>query len=257
MTCKDTRLRRIYDFRDGKSVILPLDHGVTYGPLKGIENIKELINEVAQSNLDAIILHKGMFSQISNMIPRRIGLILHLSASIGFSENRNYKRLVSSVEEAIKLGADGVSMQINLGCEHDDKMLADLGRVSEACNEWHMPLIVMVYVMQQGKNVEEELEHLKHCVRLCKELGADGVKIAYHTEIEKMKEYFEAENIPVFIAGGERRTEGQLLDMVNQVMDAGASGVMIGRNVFQSENPKELINEICSIVHKNGVKEAY
>jgi len=112
---KRIRLERIINRDTGKTVIVPMDHGVSMGPIKGIINLSKTINEVAEGGANAVVLHKGMVEFGHRGYGRDIGLILHLSASTSLGPDPNEKVLVASVEEALKLGADAVSIHVNIG----------------------------------------------------------------------------------------------------------------------------------------------
>jgi class I fructose-bisphosphate aldolase len=140
MIGKLVRLERIINRETGRTIIVPMDHGVSSGPIEGIVDIKKAVEDVAEGGADAVVLHKGMVKAGHRGRGRDIGLIVHLSASTDWAPTRNDKTLVCTVEEAIKLGADGVSIHINLGADLEREMLRDFGIVSKACEEWGMPL---------------------------------------------------------------------------------------------------------------------
>ena len=180
---------------------------------------------------------------------------MHLSGSVDFSPNKQNKILVGSVEEAIRLGADAVSMQVNIGIKDDEKMLSDLGAVSEQCDLWNIPLLVMIYPQFSDRmNVEERVNMTLHCIRICEELGADIVKVGYIPGLEKENSYFDNARIKIVIAGGEKIEEECFLNFVSEAIKHGVDGIAIGRNVFQSENPINMISKLCEIVHSNKTK---
>lgn len=252
LNVKVARLRRIIDQGSNRSVIIPLDHGITYGQLNGIQNLRKFVYSIEKTDVDALIMHKGMLQNVVDILPRNIATIMHLSGSVNFSFDSHVKVLVGSVKEAIQLGADGVSIHVNMGCKDDSRMLSDLGKISEQCNRWNMPLLVMMYPIY-SKNEIDEKEQLRitmHSIRICEELGADMVKVACIPGMENMKELIQSVHIPILIAGGEKMEEAPFLNRIISLMDAGISGVTIGRNIFQSECPEKIIGKICDIVHK-------
>jgi fructose-bisphosphate aldolase/2-amino-3,7-dideoxy-D-threo-hept-6-ulosonate synthase len=154
------------------------------------------------------------------------------------------------VEEAIKIGADAVSVHINVGAEDEAKMLQDLGYVARKCDEWGMPLLAMTYPRGAKVASEHDVEYVKHAARIGAELGADIVKTSYTGDIESFREVVNGCPVPVVIAGGPQMdTEKELLEMVYDSLQAGGKGVAIGRNVFQSEDPTKLVSRISKIVH--------
>ena len=138
MIGKKIRLERIIDRNSRKTVIIPMDHGVTVGPIEGLADMRTTISKVVAGGANAILMHKGIVRVGHRGAGRDVGLIVHLSAGTAISPDPNAKVPVCSVEEAIKLGADAVSVHINLGAETDKYMLLQLGRVSEKCLEWQI-----------------------------------------------------------------------------------------------------------------------
>lgn len=252
MKSKVIRLKRLFNENSNTSVIVPLDHGATFGPIKGIENLEDVMYVLSKASPDAIIMHKGNIRRMGDIIPKNIGIIMHLSASINFSPNVDTKVLVGSVEEAVRLGADGVSIHLNIGNETDIEMIRDFGKVSEECFYWGMPLLVMIYPRIEKKSCFiDQTILIRHCVRMCEEIGADIVKIPYVGDIKSFKKIIEFANIPVLIAGGEKADDDrELLDLISNIIKVGGSGVSMGRNIFQNDNPEEFLNSVCRIVHK-------
>jgi len=245
----EIRMRRIGDMRTGKFVLVPMDHGVTVGPIKGIMDIRDTINKVAAGGATSVSIHKGLVSEGLKDAGGKIGLILHISASTHIGPYPNAKVLVSSVEEALRLGADAVSVHINVGAETEREMLYDLGEVSSECREWQVPLLAMMYT--RGKNIKDELdpEAIKHIARLGAELGADIIKTNYPGKIETFKEVTRGCPVPVLIAGGPKMdTDRQVLQMVKDSIEAGGMGVSIGRNVFQHKDPTKMVRAIRNVV---------
>ena len=154
MIGKNVRLQRIMNRNTGKTVIIPMDHGVSVGPIKGLEDMKDTVNKVADGGANAIVLHKGIVGAGHRAGGRDIGLIVHLSASTCVSPDSNNKVIVTSVEEAIKLGADAVSIHVNVGADNEAEMLKDMGRIVSDCNKWGMPLLAMMY--PRGKKIKDE-----------------------------------------------------------------------------------------------------
>ncbi|WP_022847214.1 MULTISPECIES: 2-amino-3,7-dideoxy-D-threo-hept-6-ulosonate synthase [unclassified Desulfurobacterium] len=255
---KAIRLERIINRETGKTVIIPMDHGVSMGPIPGIINIRESIDKVANGGANAIIIHKGLVRHGHRKRGKDVGLIIHLSASTSLSPKPNTKVIVCSVEEAIKIGADGVSVHVNLGDINEDKMLEDFGAIAESCLEWGMPLIAMMYARGEGIKNPFDPDVVAHCARVAAELGADIVKVAYTGDTETFRKVVEGCPIPVVIAGGPKMSNDmEILEMVEGAMKAGGAGVSIGRNAFQHEDPEKIVRAISLIVHEGKTaKEA-
>ncbi len=251
MIGKKIRLERIIDRNSGRTVIVPMDHGVTVGPIPGLEDMRETVSKVVGGGANAILMHKGIVRAGHRGAGRDVGLILHLSGSTAMSPDPNAKELVCTVEEAVKLGADAVSVHINLGAETDRQMLRQLGQISERCMEWQMPLVAMMYTRGQKIKNEYDLNNTKHAARVGAELGADIVKCVYTGSPESFAEVVNGCPVPVVIAGGEKMdSDEDIFIMVEGALKAGATGLSIGRNAFQHRDPTKIISALSKMVHE-------
>jgi len=256
MIGKAIRLERIIDRNSHRTVIVPMDHGVTVGPIAGLADMRTTIGKVVAGGANAILMHKGMVRAGHRGTGRDVGLIIHLSAGTAISPDPNAKELVCTVEEAVKLGADAVSIHVNIGAETDNEMFRHFGLVSERCLEWQMPLIAMVYT--RGPKIEDEyaLENAKLAARVGAELGADIVKVVYTGSAESFAQVVQGCPVPVVIAGGAKMgSDEEIFTMVAGALEAGAAGLSIGRNAFQHEQPDKMIQALSKMVH-NGTTVA-
>ncbi|AGA70456.1 2-amino-3,7-dideoxy-D-threo-hept-6-ulosonate synthase [Desulfitobacterium dichloroeliminans LMG P-21439] len=245
MAGKEIRLKRLFKSSD-RIIIVPMDHGVTAGPIEGIEDVPKTVRFITQGKADAIVLHKGLVPQVSHLLgASQCELILHLSASSNISPDSQRKELVSTVEHAIRLGATAVSIHVNLGNPSESHMLRDFGRISEDCQRWGIPLLAMMYVRDGSAGSEFDPGKVKHAARIAQELGADIIKVNYTGSIESFWEVTRGVKVPVVIAGGPKTsTVAQLLFMVYDALQAGAQGISIGRNIFQAPDPAQLLSTI-------------
>jgi predicted phospho-2-dehydro-3-deoxyheptonate aldolase len=244
---KSLRLGRLFHGKSQKICIVPLDHGTTYGPIEGLQDCPATVKQVVSGGADAVILHKGLLKKVV-VDPELVQgkYIMHLSASTALSPEPNYKIEVGSVEEAIKYGADGVSVHVNLGTKFDPEMIKNLSETAKACSEWGMPLLAMMYAHPNANDAAT----IAHMVRLADELGVDIVKVNYPGSLKGLRIVVEGSQIPVIIAGGVKTERFEdLLAMINDALSAGAAGVAIGRNVFQSPNPEFCTGIISRLVH--------
>ncbi len=250
---KRIRMERIINRETGNTVIVPMDHGISVGPIAGVANMKDAIGRVVDGGANAVVEHKGMVAEGHRGSGRDVGLIIHLSASTGLSTQPNAKTLVCTVKEAIQLGADAVSIHVNLGNGQEKEMLHDFGKVSNDARKWGMPLLAMIY--PRGENIKDEYDVnvVKHAARVGAELGADLVKVSYTGSVDTFREVVGGCTIPVVIAGGEKMdSDKEILEMVRGAIDAGGAGVSIGRNVFQHADPAKMVQAISAIVHENS-----
>ncbi len=250
---KQVRLERIVNREDRRTIIVPMDHGVTIGAVDGLMDMREAVNDMATGGADAVLMHKGLIRCSHRSAGKDVGLIVHLSASTMLTPNANTKTLVGTVEEGIRHGADAVSVHVNLGDPNERLMLADLGKVAAACDDWHMPLLAMMYA--RGPEVANSFDPkiVAHCARVGVELGADIVKVSYTGDMESFADVVSGCCVPVVIAGGERMdSTRQVLRMVYDSIKAGGAGVSMGRNVFQHPRRVKLMRALRAIVHENS-----
>ena len=230
---------------------------MTLGTIKGLENIADVIDKVSLGGANAVLMHSGMVGVGHRKYGKDIGLILHLSGATSLAPDPNRKVLVCSVERALKMGADGVSIHINIGADEEPEMLKDASTVVEKCREWGLPLIAMMY--PRGKKITDENDHevVNIAVRAGAELGADIVKTNYTGDIDSFKEIVNGvSHIPIIIAGGPKMdTIPDLFQMVHDSLQAGGAGVAFGRNIFQSEDPTKMVSAISKLVHEDYTVE--
>ena len=247
--CK-RRVRRLFSARSDKTILLPLDHGVTEGLLPGLEDMKTLLQQLDPELVQGVILHKGLARELGSFVDTRQNLIVHLSAGTKHGLPPYNKSLVCSIQEALRIGADGVSVHINIGNDLEDRMLADLGMVADDAHQLGIPVLAAVFA--RGGQIVNELDPtlVAHCIRLGAELGADLVIVPFSGEADSFARAIAACPVPVLIAGGSRQTGfKKFLEMIKQVMDTGAKGVSIGRNIFQHPEPVKALEMIAKIVH--------
>jgi len=243
---KTRRLRRIMK-SDLKTFIIAMDHGVTLGPVRGLEDMQQAVNHVINGGADAVLFHKGIAKHVDT---HGSGLIIHVSASTKLGGKPNLKVGVCSVEEAVRLGADAVSAHFNIGSLEEDVMLEFLGRLSEECDSYGIPLLAMMY--PRGPNIknENEFEAVAHAARIGAELGADVVKTVYTGDLESFRRVVHSCPVPIVVAGGPKMTTDlEVLELGENSMKAGAAGLSFGRNVFQHNSPQQMSKALAAVVH--------
>lgn len=255
---KAIRIERIINRDTGRAIVVPLDHGVTVGPIDGLIDMQKTLTDIAEGGANAVLMHKGLVPMGHRKHGPDIGLIVHLSASTSVSPFPNAKALTGRVEDAIKLGADAVSVHVNIGDETERDMLGDLGRIAARAADWGMPILAMVYA--RGPRIKDEYdpEVVAHCARVGMELGADMVKVSYTGDPETFRKVTAGAGVPVVIAGGPKLDDARdLFTMVKDSLAAGGSGLSIGRNIFQAGDVRKLVRSVRGIVHEDwSVKQA-
>jgi len=256
MIGKKIRLERIVDRNTRRTVIVPMDHGMTVGPIPGLVQVPPMANLIAEGGANAAIVHRGAAMFGHRGYGKDLGLILHLSASTSLAPDSNRKVLVATVEDAIQIGADAVSIHVNLGADDEAQMLRDFGTVSSACQRWGMPLLAMMYTRGPKIHNEYDVRYVRHAARVGAEMGADLVKVPYTGSAESFHEVVAGCAAPVVIAGGEKMgSDEEVLRMVQGAVAAGGAGASIGRNVFQHRDPAAMVRAIAAIVHRNASLE--
>lgn len=253
MDGKTIRMNRILE--SGRAVIVPMDHGVSDGAIDGLVDMERTISLVERGGASAVLLHKGLIKTLRS--PPGCGVIMHASAGTKYAEDKNRKVLVSCVETAIRLGADAISVHVNVGgsaSEHD--MLEAMGKVADLCDQNGLPLMAMTY--PRGKGVTGSAAEVAHAARIGAELGADLVKCPYTGDISSMRLVTAACPVPVVIAGGPKcDTDVAVLQMVEDAMAAGCAGISLGRNIFQHRRPDLMTAALRAIiVDGTAVREA-
>jgi 2-amino-4,5-dihydroxy-6-oxo-7-(phosphooxy)heptanoate synthase len=244
------RLRRLYRRGGPGLLIVPFDHPVSTGPIVSGDGLDDLVGEVVAAGADAVVLHKGALRRVD---PRRFdttALVVQLSASTGQAPDPDAKYLVGGVEEALRLGADAVSVHVNVGSRTEARQIADLGAVADACDRWNLPLLAMMY--PRGPQVADPYDAglAAHAAMVAADLGADLVKTVYPGTPEAMARITRACPVPVLIAGGA--ADGgidQLLDRLGAALRGGAAGAAIGRHIFQAADPGAVTRKVADMVH--------
>lgn len=242
----DVRLSRI--LKNGKMVCIPMDHGITNGPIHGLEDIHDLIYSCENAGLTSVLINKGILKTLPKP-PNNIGLITHLSGSTSLGTQPNKKVLMGSVENALRLGSDAVSLHINIGAKEEPEMLEILGMISDECSKWSVPLIAMMY--PRGENIKNpyDPEIVAHVARIGAEAGADIVKTVYTGSVETFKKVVRRCPVPVVIAGGQKISDdSDLLQLCFDAVKSGAIGVTFGRNIFQHKHPPSIVKYLSEII---------
>ena len=243
------RLRRLSEPATGRFLVVPMDHGITVGPIPGLEDISARITEVDRGGATAVVVHKGEVPRYVAATPREAGLIVHLSASLAQAPDPNHKVLVGTVEEAVLLGADAVSVHVNVGSPTTAEMIADAGEVARDCRRWGVPLLVMVY--PRGPDIEDpyDPELVAHCARAAEEVGADIVKTNYTGDPDTFAKVVRGLGVPVITAGGPPSQDPLApLEAAAGTVRAGGAGVACGRNVFQHADPEAITRALASVI---------
>jgi len=186
-----------------------MDHGITLGAIKGLQNIESTIDAVTRGGADSVLTQRGLADRVH---PNKNGkgYVIHLNASTTMGPDANNKRTTGTVREAVRAGADAVSLHVNVGSNHEPHQLEDLAAVTKEAREYGMPVLAMAY--PRGPEVDEhDKTNLAHAVRIAEEMDAGIAKTAYPGAAETYDTVIDAVDIPAIMAGGAPQTDRQMV----------------------------------------------
>jgi class I fructose-bisphosphate aldolase len=253
---KNVRLRRI--LKDGRAVVLAMDHGIEHGPKDFIEphlDPNVIIDKVAKAGVDGIMLPRGLARLTWESWANRIPLIVKVTGktSLRPKERQYTQNLISTVEDAVALGAEAVAATVYWGAPEEEQMLEQFTEIAAACEVYGMPLLNLAYPRGPHMANQNDVEIVRYAARAAAEVGADLIKTYWTGSEETFREVVKATPVPVLMSGGAKTEEPrQFLEVTKQVMKAGGKGVVVGRNVFQRENATEMVKAIMKIVHEDA-----
>jgi putative autoinducer-2 (AI-2) aldolase len=246
------RMARVFSPDTGRTVMLAIDHGYFQGPTTGLERIDLSILPLLPS-CDALFCTRGI---LRSLVPASSPKPMVLRASGGPSilrEELSDEQIAMDMDDAVRLNAAGVGIQIFIGGEHETRSIHNMTKLVDAGLRAGMPVMGVTAV---GKNMVRDAKYFRLACRMIAELGAQYVKTYY---VDKDFETVTAScPVPIVMAGGKKLPELEALTMAHNAVQQGAAGVDMGRNIFQSEAPKAMIAAINAVVHENfKPKEAY
>lgn len=245
------RFSRIIKPKDGRCLMLAVDHGYFLGPTERLENAAETVRPLLPY-ADSLMLTRGI---LRNCIPaeRDVPIVLRVSGGTSIvGEDLSKETITTSIEEAIKLNVSCLALSIFVGSRYEHQTLASLGKLVDEGEKYGIPVLAVTAV---GKDMGRDARYLALACRVAAELGARIVKTYYCDNFEKV---VEACPVPLVVAGGKKLPEMDALKLAHDSVTHGASGVDMGRNIWQSDYPVPMIKAVKAIVHnKADVKEAY
>jgi putative autoinducer-2 (AI-2) aldolase len=236
------RLARIFDPKSGNTVMLAFDHGYFQGPTTGLERIDLSIVPLIPW-ADTLMLTRGV---LRSLIPpaSRPSLVLRASGGPSILKELSNEEIALDVEDAVRLNAAALAVQVFIGGEHETKSIHNLTRLVDQGLRYGIATLAVTAV---GKDMVRDAKYFRLATRICAELGAQYVKTYY------VEEGFETVTsccpVPIVIAGGKKLPEPEALTMAYNAIQQGANGVDMGRNIFQSEAPAAMIQAVRAVVH--------
>lgn len=245
------RLGRIFNPQSGRTVMLAIDHGYFQGPTTGLERIDVKIMPIAP-HADTLMLTRGILR--ANVPPEyNRPVVLRASGGPSILKELSNERLAMDMEDAIRLNASALAVQVFIGGEYETQSIENMTRLVDMGTRYGIPTLAVTAV---GKDMARDARYFRLACRMCAELGAHYVKTYY------VPKDFETVTaccpVPIVMAGGKKIPEKDALTMAYRAVQEGASGVDMGRNIFQSEAPVAMIKAVGAVVHQElEPKKAY
>lgn len=243
------RLARIFNPVSGRTVMLAIDHGYFMGPTTGLERIDVRIVPILDY-CDALMLTRGI---LRTTIPSSFGrgTVLRASGGPSILKELSDEQLALDIEDGLRANAAALAVQVFIGGEYESQSVLNMTRLVDLGNRYGMPVLAVTAV---GHEMERNAKYFRLACRMCAELGAHIVKSYY------IPDGFETVTascpVPMVMAGGKKLPEIDALTMAYNAVQQGASGVDMGRNIFQSDTPEAMIQAIRQVVH-NQLKPSH
>jgi putative autoinducer-2 (AI-2) aldolase len=245
------RLSRIFNPETGRTVMFAIDHGYFQGPTTGLERI-DLTIVPLMYYADAIMLTRGI---LRTSVPPTLNkpIVMRCSGGPSILKELSNEELAVDIEDAIRMNVSAVTLQVFIGGEYETRSVHNMTRLIDMGLRYGIPTMAVTAV---GKDMVRDARYFRLACRICAELGAHIVKTYY------VEEGFETVTascpVPIVMAGGKKIPELDALTMAYRAIQEGAAGVDMGRNIFQSDAPKAMMQAIHKIVHEDlKPNEAY
>ena len=247
----ENRLNRIIKPSTGKAVMLAVDHGYFLGPTSGLEVPQKTILPLLPY-ADSLMVTRGV---LRNCVSPQANIPIVLRVSGGNSildEDLSNEDITVSIEDAIRLNVSAMALSIYVGSPYQQKTIVNLAKLVDRGQDYGIPVLAVTAV---GKNMVRDERYLSLSCRIAAEIGAHIVKTYYCEKFDKLVKKCP---IPVVIAGGKKVSELEALELTYKAIHDGATGVDMGRNIFQAAAPVAMIQAVRSIVHAgDSVKKAF
>jgi len=260
MTGLEIRMKKL--FEKGKAFVVALDHGLVMGPLKGIERVGEVVRKIAFNGPDALQMTPAMVRLVKENFFSRSSPMLIARLDTANVWRQRYKQVgsgyysaVYSIRDAVEAGADAVVTYLVVGYGEDQVEGLNIDTISalrREANDYGIPFIIEpLYVSPDNPDSVKEPELVKYVTRLASEIGADILKVDYTGDKQSFKEVVDVAFAPILIRGGPKtKNDAEFLMMLNDAIEAGASGVTVGRNLWQAKEPDKMARAISALVHE-------
>jgi fructose-bisphosphate aldolase, class I len=249
---KEIRWSRFVGRDSHRALIVPIDHGLTMGSVEGLSSVREISRWLGHSAINGVVAHKGMVAKLADAgLLQGLGVMVHLNGSTSIGEDPDTKHMVTSIETAVRLGADAVSMQVNFRPDNHGHNLKQLGKVVDEAEQYGLPVMAMVYPAGPTDDAPGRPMRLhRHYLRIAWELGIDVVKTAAPDHVEDIGDLLDGigEDLKVVFSGGALSSDENLLALAKVVANSNAAGLCVGRNVFQRKDPGEILSHVRGLL---------
>lgn len=251
MTGRDRRLRRLLRGPNHRCLCVPMDHGPWLGPVKGIDRPHPIVQKVLAGGANALLVSPGVARAVNPILGADVGLILRVSLTLGLAPEAKQETPVATVETALRMDADAVAVSIFFGRGEEVSTMRFLGELTEQCARFGMPVLAE---MMPTLDNPFDAQAIAHAARIGFELGADLVKTNYCGDVQAFRHVVASSPVPILVAGGPKKDEREdgTLQMVREVLEAGAAGVAIGRRVWQADDPEAIVRAMHAILFPAG-----
>ncbi len=238
------RLSRIFNPDSGRTVMLAIDHGYFQGPTTGLERIDLTILPLVPY-ADTLMLTRGILRSI---IPPSVSksIVLRVSGGTSILKELSNEDIAVDIEDSLRLNVCAMAVQVFIGGEHERESIINMTRMVDLGTRYGIPTLAVTAV---GKDMVRDARYFRLATRICAELGAHYIK-TYYVE-DGFDTVCAACPVPIVMAGGKKIPELEALTMAHKAVQAGAAGVDMGRNIFQSEAPIAMIQAVRAVVHRN------
>lgn len=243
------RLSRIFNPESGNTVMLAFDHGYFQGPTTGLERIDLSIAPLAE-HADVLMCTRGALrTSIRPEVNKPV--VLRCSGGNSILTELSNELVAVDIDDALRLGVCGMAAQVYVGAEYEHKSISNVVKLIDTGARYGLPTMAVTGV---GKHMARDARYFGLASRIAAEIGAQLVKTYYVDEgFEKITAGCP---VPIVIAGGKKLPEREALEMAYRAIDQGASGVDMGRNVFQSSSPQAMLQALCRVVHHGETGES-
>jgi fructose-bisphosphate aldolase/2-amino-3,7-dideoxy-D-threo-hept-6-ulosonate synthase len=259
---KDLRMGKLFRPQSKRMVLITADHGICIDPMKELNDTAAVVREAVKGGADAVLLTPGIARLVyQELVGTNTSLMLRIdgtATSIG--PDLTNDELISSVESALRIGADAVATFGVIGVPREAQLSRKIGMVSDECDRWGMPQLTEVipneilthqFTNRADRKWPSDPEVIKYSARVAVELGADIVKGYYTGDPETFREVIEYCPVPYMVLSGPAAGDPEVfLRFVQEAIACGASGVSVGRNVWSHRDPAAMTRAICRIVHE-------